>query len=213
MPLTSAPTPDQVAPSIEASQIAQPAVNSEQPPPTPFNPFAPQESATAPQSTENETTPTDLSNLVAGTPQGGVPSYAEPLSGTAPVPESLVVPTPVVSSNDTNQVVAGQPRGGFPKWIFIVAAVVILAVAGGSAYFILGIGKPQEPVVNETQTPTPEGTVVPKSLVPTEIPSTGSSSFGTFTGDQTPSTSSGSNSGTSAYQLLRQRQATASANP
>lgn len=154
-----------------------------------------------------EAAPTDLSHLVDGSQ--GAETANLPVSTQ---PESLVVPP----TADTSQVVTSSGSRGLPKWIFIVAgAVLFLGVVGASAYFILGVGRPSESTT--TSVPAEETTLVnpPRRLLPPEEPVptqplgglTGSTPAATPTvtlGGQ--SATSSAKTGTSAIDLIRQRQ-------
>lgn len=150
-----------------------------------------------------ESAPTDLSHLM------DVPSAA-PVSTAQP--ETLVVPQ---STAETNQAVTSSGSKGFPKIAILVGGLLLLlVVAGASAYFILGVGQPVQP---QTSVPAEQQRLTnpPKSVLPTTsppaTPSAENNSFGTLTGQATPSASptkaatTSAQSGTSAIDLLRQR--------
>ncbi len=151
-----------------------------------------------------ESAPTDLSHLVSGA--SGEQSAT---SSTIPQPETLVVAPSAAPAASDAQVVSGGGKS-FPKWILAVAFVVVLAVIGASAYFILGVGKPEAPTtsVPAVQAPLtkPPKTVLP-SVSPTQAPASGSATFGSLEGTA-PVSSSGSaaQNGPSALELLRKRQ-------
>ena len=97
---------------------------------------------------------------------------------------------------------------GFPGWVLIVGTVVLLAVIGASAYFILGVGRsdqsaPESPPIEQ---PISAPTVVP--TIPVEIsPVVTPGSFGNLNG-ATPSgikSPSPSPTGSSAFERLKQR--------
>ncbi|KKS13994.1 MAG: Minus agglutinin [Candidatus Daviesbacteria bacterium GW2011_GWB1_41_5] len=148
-----------------------------------------------PPLTMAEAGPTDLSHLVGNIPTASVqPEVTQP--------ETLVTP----SGNEANQVVGGGGNG-FPKWLLFAGGfVLLLVVAGASAYFILGFGQQEIPPVQpgaEQTPPTVSTQVIPPTLPPqpTVPASTSSGSFGGVSGEPTASPS-----GTSALDLLRQRQ-------
>lgn len=157
----------------------------------------------------SDAAPTDLSHLMD--PPGGAETAMPSVQAQ---PESLVVPPPA----DTSQVVTSGGAQGFPKWVFIaIGAVLLLGVAGASAYFILGIGKPAE---TSTSISAEEQQLVnpPKRLLPPEeavpIVSSAQESGGLMGASPTAvpnisPTGSGTSSGktgTSAIDLIRQRQ-------
>ncbi|KKR80968.1 MAG: hypothetical protein UU73_C0001G0226 [Candidatus Daviesbacteria bacterium GW2011_GWA1_41_61] len=84
----------------------------------------------------NEAAPTDLSHLVGTTGSGEEAPLEVPISAVTTA-SSMVIPT----SSEEKQVITSGSMG-FPKWIILVGVLVLLAVGGASAYFILGIGKP-----------------------------------------------------------------------
>lgn len=162
------------------------------------NPFtAP--SASSPNGLE-DAVPTDLSHLV-----GDPGTQTNPVA--APVPtETVIVP----QSQEATQAVTG---GGlsFPRWLIAVGVVVLLAVIGGSAYFILGVGKTQSTA--ESQSPTSSTPSDTSSFVPVEVPvevtSTPSGGLGGLVDEgltPSPTGTSSAQKGTSALELLRQRQ-------
>lgn len=181
----------------------EPPVSAETPPSP--------ESSSAP-----DLAPTDLSHLV------GVPitpeASAAPVPAPTTSPETLVV-APQTMSTDSQPVVAASGSKGFPKWILLVGVLVVILVAAGSAYFILGIGKPEESTTSVPDVKPPL-TNSPKTILPT-VPSASSGStvpaggFGELTGSgsampqTTISPANGSatsgQSGSSAIDLLRQR--------
>lgn len=158
-----------------------------------------------------EPAPTDLSQLAdANGASNSTDVYNPPVSS----PETLVVPTP------TPTTVTAANHKVLPVLTMIGAIVVILVVAGASAYFILGIGKQasqnpgsvpinqQPPLSNPpAQNPTPPAIIKPTPVaIPSEPPSSGgSSTFGEINGEgeegsqtnQTP---------TSAADLIKKRQ-------
>lgn len=152
-----------------------------------------------------ENTPTDLSQLA---------SVSSPLTveSTQATPDVTPAEAATVSQAiNTSQVVTSSKGSPFTKWLLILGAVILLAVIGGSAYFILGIGQ-QSPSSNsapieQTPTPAPATTSTPSpALTPTPVSgATRSATFGNLSGS-TPSGKTSTSSGTSAIDLLRQRQ-------
>jgi hypothetical protein len=118
-------------------------------------------------------------------------------------------PSPVVTSSQPNlppgemaQVSTPPPSSGFPKWVFLLGGVILLAVVGASAYFILGVGRPQSTSLPAEQVPavlTP--TATPPAATSSATPSAG---FGNLSG-ATPSSTTAT--GSSAFEILRQQQA------
>lgn len=148
-----------------------------------------------------ESIPTDLSHLV-----GNSEGEDSNLQTQSPQLETLIV-TPAPTPSEAQ--VISNSGSGFPKWIFIIGGIVLLAVIGASAYFILGIGRP-----SEQSSPTSETTLLPTITQPAAImpietpwPATAGGSFGNLGGStaggqiRTPTPS-----GTSAIDIIRQRQ-------
>lgn len=158
-----------------------------------------------PNTASADSAPTDLSHLVENSVSQDATAAALGVPPTQP--ENLVVPTPT----EPGQVVTSESRG-FPKWIFIIIGVILLvAVSGASAYFILGIGNPnknqttsapaeQAPLVNP-----PKPLLPPDSSITTAPSSSGSGTLPVVTPQLSPSPVA-SPSGTSAIDLIRQRQ-------
>lgn len=150
-----------------------------------------------PQTTVSESAPTDLSHLIGNNP---LPENNTPQQEAA---EILVAP----SANTAPDVSASpqEERKGIPKWVIGVGVGLLLLVAGASAYFILGIGRPPETEsIPATQAPKTTQQVKPPAPLPTPVSqpaATGSASF-----DQLQGGSSGGQQATSAADLLRQRQ-------
>lgn len=204
-PAPTEPTLGQTTASMPSQPTTPPSSVPLTTTPTPFNPFVASNSSPATsEPTASEPVPTDLSNLVNTSSEAG--------AGSTIQPESLVVPPAQPNGNEVNQV-APSSGGGFPKIIlFILGGIILLAVSGASAYFILGIGKPtetlpvsapieQQPAVLPTSKPSPTPTV-----------STQSAGLSSLPGSTT--TGSGSTGGAgSAYDLLKKRTSTNSANP
>lgn len=159
----------------------------------------------------SEAVPTDLSHLVGSsdTSASSPPSPEGLIPPVTPVPDATVAGQPA----DASQVAAAQAvtsgaSGGFPKWMLLVGLMVLLLVMGASAYFILGVGQaPTEQTSIPAEQPpltNPPRTIIPSPPAPPEQPSTSSAaSFGNLGGVTPPPSSP---SGTSALDLLRQRQ-------
>lgn len=188
-------------------------------PPTPgsetsmssYNPIPSSESTTpipeAPPANAgpSEQAPTDLSHLL----NDNQPMSSDTSSFVPPVtqPETLVQPTngngatPVVPT-----VTSERGHGDIPKWVITLMIILLVAVAGASAYFILGVGQNQPttslPAVSQpakqTITKPPAQSPSPQANTNT---ATGSANFGQLNGStgSQPTT-------TSAAELLRQRQ-------
>ncbi len=157
------------------------------------------------------TPPTDLSHLAD--PAVAAPEAINPYTPPVASPASLVVPP---ENNAGIPPAAGgkPPKKGIkpPKIVLIILGVVILlAVAGASAYFILGIGKAQAtptpssaPADQQPLTNPPQASVLPS---PTALPEI--TPLPTATGSATTgfgSVASPSPSTTSALDLLKARQ-------
>lgn len=179
-------------------------------PPTTFNPFSsptagstpptPEPFPPSPEPAPSEAVPTDLSNLVNTT------SEATNYIPQSQTPESLVVPPPQTSGGDVNQAVPASGGKGFPKIAIILGVIILLAVIGASAYFILGIGKPSEPLpvsvpAEQQSAPTP---VTKAPVVPT---ATQSGTFSNLPGNPTVTPATGGSK--SAYETLMQQKKTA----
>lgn len=188
------------------------------PAPTAFNPFSSQTAGSTPPSPESfpsssepapsETVPTDLSNLVNTTSEAT--NYV-PQSQT---PESLVVPPPQASGGDVNQAVPDTGGNGFPKIVFVIGGIILLGVLGASAYFILGIGKPAEPL--PASVPAEQQAPAPVTKAPVTPASTQSGTFSNLPGNTiTPTTAPGTGGTKSAYETLmeQKKSATGSATP
>lgn len=149
--------------------------------------------------TVNESVPTDLSHLMD--------TSAAATSGTVMAqPETLVVPS---SNTEASQVVTSSGSKGFPKLVLIIGGLVLLlAVIGASAYFILGIGK--ESATTSLPAEQQPLSTPPKLIIPTTPPPApqAEGSFGKLAGQSTPSaspTAAATSSGESALELLRKR--------
>ena len=149
-----------------------------------------------------EPAPTDLSHLIEpNTATIPTDNYVDPSPLTQP--ETLIVPqnggdtTPSIPTADSNNKI--------PRWILGLGVGLLVAVAGASAYFILGIGQTPEttslPATQQTQRSgsktLPAATPKPQS---SPAAATTSSGFGDLT------ESNGTGQATSAAELLRQRQ-------
>jgi hypothetical protein len=135
-----------------------------------------------------ETAPTDLSQLADQTQ-----TYTAPVSQ----PETLVVP-PTSPEPTTIQTDGGGHH--MPKWLLFVGIGLVLAVAGASAYFILGVGQTPTESIPATQQEQTLITPPAASPITQQQPpaATSSAGFGGF--------NDGTSQATSAADLLRQRQ-------
>lgn len=178
-----------------------------------------------PSSSDNtEPAPTDLSQLTANNSQPSGEIYTPPVSA----PETLVVPSSQIPASPSIGTISATTSGGrhtLPLIAVIGALIVILGVAGASAYFILGIGKPANqqpstslPIVQQTpltkpptQAPSPAVAVPPS----TATSSGDQSSFGSLNGGTGVSPSPQASKGpTSAADLLKAKQSSSpSASP
>ncbi len=180
----------------------------------------------------------DLNNLGEGMPAANLPPYLEPTepapadlsqltanAGIQPVevynptvsaPETFVVPSEGSSNPQMPTTMTSGSHHRLPILAVMAAVVVILLVAGASAYFILGIGQSSLPTVQPPLTNTPTALPQP-TLAPQPTPQastsvqTGSSSFGTLNG--TSATPAPTKVASSAAEILRQRQQQASPSP
>lgn len=171
---------------------------------------------TAPLPSTPEPVPTDLSQLVSSDNTANSLS-ASPIPVTTP--ETLVSASS--GGSETAQVVTNGSHKP-PKWLLIAigGGVLVLALGGAVAYFVLGVGNsgtlPTSVPAEQTQRSNTSLSNSPSALIPTSPPTlpsqeqTGASSpsatFGNLDGSAispTPATQSG----TSAAELLRQRQA------
>lgn len=159
-----------------------------------------------------EAVPTDLSHLVENPvtlPAGGVALTSDnPVSPPAPAPDVTVSGQSV--GTEAAQAVTSGTSGGFPKKMIVIGAAVLVVVIAASAYFILGVGQqPTEqtslPAVQAPLTNPPKVTMPSPTLLPPP-PSTGSASFGNLDGATPPPSTGSASGGTSALDLLRQRQ-------
>ena len=168
------------------------------PPADPSNILGPNSMGPLPSS---EPAPTDLSQLTGNTEQPPPPDIYVPAVSN---PENLVVPTN--SSAESMKPEGGRSGHGLlPKLLIGIGIIVVLAVAGASAYFILGIGKPTEPTTSVpaqtdqsalTNPPTPAA--VPTAQPTTDPAATDSASLGDLNPQPT-------DSGSSALDLLKSR--------
>lgn len=148
----------------------------------------------------SEPAPSDLSHLVNASE---VPSLAD-AGFTLPVTQPDTIVSAATSPGiDVPNVPTEENHKSFPKWAIGVGVGLLLAVAGASAYFILGIGKTPPPAsipATETQNktttaPVIQPTAIPTIAIPTATPSAGVSLPG---GSGTQATS--------AADLLKQKQ-------
>lgn len=210
LPAGSIPTDSQGIPhfaSTEGSVSSYSPFQSAPPPPSP----EPQEEQTPPSVESTEPAPTDLSQLTANangqnlepsTNGNGNSVYTPPVANT----DTLVVSGAPSNTPDT---LSTEHKKGLPLIAIIGALVVLLIVAGASAYFILGIGQAQVPAeqapspvpaATPIETPTPE----PSPSDTESVVNGGSSDFGSLTGEEP--TTSGVFQATSAADLIKQRQ-------
>lgn len=206
------------APTVEANPFGTPAPQAGQDlatAPTPFNPFSSPATGSVPPPTlspSSEAVPTDLSNLVDNTPEAT--NYMPQADTAAPIqPEPMIVAPSPSSGNEVNQAVsAAGGSGGFPKIIIVIGGIVLLAVIAASAYFILGIGKPAEPVptpvMPQQPIPTP---IVTASPTPTTPVSTQSGTFSNLPGATVSATPAAGGGGTAYERLLKSKQSSSSA--
>lgn len=154
--------------------------------------------------TQTESAPEDLSQLIAS--QNEPPtSFNPPLSQ----PQTLITPPnqAVPTATPTEITEHGQK---IPKWIIGLGVGLLLLVVAASAYFILGIGQNNQPAsapaTTQTQTPIP-ATPAPTPIA-TETPvASSSASFGAINPTtQASNSATPKSSGTSAIDLLKQRQ-------
>lgn len=167
----------------------------------------------------SEPVPTDLSQLVSSD------NTAESLSAS-PIP--VTAPEILVSSSSGGSEAAQVVTNGShkpTKWLLIAigGGVLVLALGGAVAYFVLGVGNsgtlPTSVPAEQTQQSDTSLSNSPSALIPTSSPAlpsqeqTGASSpsatFGNLDG-VAPSPTPATQSGTSAAELLRQRQAASS---
>lgn len=197
----SLPTP----PSTMAQPLTQPVTTpvSDQSGGFSWTPTLNADSSNSSLSDSESAAPTDLSQLIDN---NSAPTVA---ATETPVPETIVAPTA-----ESDQVAVGDTHKGFPKILLIVAAVVLLLVAGASAYFILGIGQPRNGSLpaeqQQTQQPLtnpPKQAAAPEAPVQPQTPASPSdATFGNLSGATQSATPPASGSA-SAIELLRQRQA------
>lgn len=206
-PFTPSSDNQQSSTNLSAGQDNQPNFGPSSPNAT-NQPVQPEVNPPLPPLEPSEPAPTDLSQL-SENPTSGAPTNTDIYNPSAPPPETLVVPSePTPGVPESTSV---EHHNKLPILAIIGAVIIILLVAGGSAYFILGIGKTnteetttslpieQPPLTNP---PTPIASPTPAADQTDEA--TGSGSFGELNGNNpTPSPSS---SGTSAIDRLRQKQ-------
>ena len=184
------PTPDPIAAPSPVPEPIAPAESGSAPAPIPSFQAAPSTPEfTSPTPTDSG--PTDLSQLTnQSEPQ---PVFSPPLSQ----PETLVVPT---NSPEPTTIQTDGGGHSIPKWVWFVGVGLALAIAGASAYFILGFGKSQD-TTNQPATEQPKLVTPPASSPVTQASplATSSATFGDIAGSPPPIA-------TSAADLLRQRQ-------
>lgn len=200
-----APTPSPVAPAEPAPAPTTPAWMAPLDPQTSTMTVpAPAEPAPAPVSAPSvDSVPTDLSQLV------DQPMTMPNMGSTPAADPNQTVPSAVPT--DVTKVINEGEHKSIPVWIWVVGGIVLLLVIGASAYFILGIGQsaPAETTsipAEQTVSQQPPLTNPPAPIIqPSVAPITGTSStFGNLQATPSSSTATGS----SAIDLLRQRQAT-----
>lgn len=168
------------------------------------------------ESGSGEAGPTDLSHLM-GSSVGGEATPPQPapvattlMSSPPAGSEAPANPQPADANSGVSQAVTSAPSGGFPKLILLALGMVLLVVVAASAYFILGVGssgEEQQTSLPAEQAPltNPPRTVLPPPAV-SPVPSTPSASFGNLEGSVPPPSTPSGQSGSSALELLRQRQ-------
>lgn len=139
-----------------------------------------------------EPVPTDLSHLIGNSSDTG---------SAAPQIETLVASQPTASP-DIPQVPVESNGKKIPVWLIGLSVGLLIAVAGASAYFILGVGQSRE-TTSLPATQTEAQQVRPPAPIPPPVSNpaaTESANFGEL--DESPNTPQA----TSAAELLRQRQ-------
>ncbi len=187
-----APTPDPTSFNPPIAPVASPFLQTPPtPPPLPlpeqtYNPMIPTAQDTQPIPPPAENAPTDLSHLIDPTMNvnSSPPAYAPQVSSQ---PETLVVP-----SGEPDVSVASTETGSkVPVWIMAIGGILLLVVAGASAYFILGLGK-TAPVTSLPATvlvpPPPPTPIATPALAPT-VPESTSSGTSTSFGQLNPTSS------------------------
>lgn len=203
-PFTPPPPPSEPIPTWTPPSPASPSLDEPMPEPEPQpqtvnsaldNPFnappAPPPIDNQPTPIQPEPAPTDLSHLV----ENESPVYTPPLSQ----PETLITPQNGTASVSEIPNVPGETEGGngIPKWVLGLGIGILLAVMGASAYFILGVGKPQEEATSLPATVEQKTLTTPPPPVTSPTPATGTGTFGEV---------GGTKPATSAADLLKQRQ-------
>lgn len=155
----------------------------------------------------NDTAPTDLSHLIGDSPQAPTNDIYNPPVAS---PENLVVPSAQPApTNGAESLNSGGKHINLSKILIIVGVLVLLIVAGLSAYFILGIGKNTPAPSSQPAQEQPALTNPPKQVSnPSPVPSpsesvaTSSGSFGALSSASPSATPKGN----SALDLLKSRQ-------
>lgn len=155
----------------------------------------------SPSFSQTEPAPSDLSHLVNSS-EGTNLAGQEPILPLAQ-PESLVPGGGTNSETEIPSVPTEETHRSFPKWAIGVGVGLLLAVAGASAYFILGIGKTPLPE-SVPATGTQEETTAPPVIQPTAVPTIAIPTATPSAGVSLPGGSG--TQATSAADLLRQRQ-------
>ncbi len=197
-------------PAPEPTPLQSPALDAALLNPTPST--TPISDPISMMQTPVDNAPTDLSHLI--TPQQTIDNspYTPPLTSQ---PDTLIVPPSTTGATITIPNNEQTPDEGhkIPKWVFGLAAGLLLIVIGVSAYFILGIGQNTETTEPPTSVPAVQA---PRSeTIPTlgtqpsnsdENPS--DTSFGDISEPSPAPTLAPSSTPTSAADLIRARQQT-----
>lgn len=214
-PVESGPTPTFTSPApvpVESGPAENPANSSDFSAPGGFNWPDNQYASSNPNANNSmnipnptvgsltEPAPSDLSHLVNASEEIN-PAGQEPAIPLAQ-PETLV-PGGVGTGTEIPNVPTEETHKNFPKWIIGVGVGLLLAVAGASAYFILGIGKTPPPA-SIPATTTQENTIAPPVIQPTVVPTIAIPTASPSAGVSLPGGSG--TQATSAADLLRQRQ-------
>lgn len=150
---------------------------------------------------QNEPAPSDLSHLVnTSEPPSSIDTGS--VSAPTPQPETLM-PNSTSAETDIPNVPSEESHKSFPKWIIGVGVGLLLAVAGASAYFILGIGRTSLSG-SVPATGTQETTTAPPVIKPTAVPTIAIPIASPAAGLSLPGGSG--TQATSAADLLKQKQ-------
>lgn len=193
----SLPVPPQTSPLDNpwGAPIQVPPIDGGNPTPSDsmptWMPSTPTDTGVNPQpasSIQTEPAPTDLSHLITNNSQ---PEQA---------PETLVVPG--ATSAPEIPTVSTENHKRIPKWLIGIGVGLLIIVAGASAYFILGVGKPPETTTSLPATQAPAQTIkqpLPIATPESQPTATGSANFGALEGGS-------GQTATSAADILKQRQ-------